>query len=266
MLAYVAARNRPGADDVNQDFLGCVDRGETFVEAAVRETLEEGGLAVKVTGVLRFQLAEGFVPRVVLLAEPDGEGAVGEGSAEAMALVPKSLVDFESCGAVWVNAEDLVDEGSDGRPPQPQRKSGGWGGGWGETKRSGGWGGGGGGRPQRQQQRSKPLLGRADYRSRDPAVLFPAHASGALPGLPIDTPAFAALEDLVRRLTMEPADPAAAAMKGQEEEEQGQAPQRRRDAKAKATREREGRWRREVAAVWEQLRGEYARSSPGAFA
>ena len=97
-------------------------------------------------------------------------------------------------------------------------------------------------------------------------MLFPAHASGALPGLPIDTPAFAALEDLVRRLTMEPADPAAAAMKGQEEEEQGQAPRRRRDAKAKAAREREGRWRREVAAVWEQLRGEYARSSPGAFA
>ena len=57
-----------------------------------------------------------------LLAEPDGEGAAGKGSAEAMALVPKSLVDFESCGAVWVNAEDLVDEGSDGRPPQPQRK------------------------------------------------------------------------------------------------------------------------------------------------
>ena len=36
VLADVAARNRPGADDVNQDFLGCVDRGETWkVEEAL---------------------------------------------------------------------------------------------------------------------------------------------------------------------------------------------------------------------------------------
>ena len=45
-------------------------------------------------------------------------------------------------------------------------------------------------------------LRREDYRAPDPAALFPAHASGTLPGLPIDTPAFTALEELVQATMM----------------------------------------------------------------
>eukprot|EP00933_Yihiella_yeosuensis_P017391 TRINITY_DN14534_c0_g1_i1.p1 TRINITY_DN14534_c0_g1~~TRINITY_DN14534_c0_g1_i1.p1 ORF type:complete len:282 (-),score=33.74 TRINITY_DN14534_c0_g1_i1:169-954(-) len=72
---------------------GRVDEGESFVEAAERETLEEGGVKCKITGVLQFRLGGGIVPRIVLLAE------ALEPRAEA-----KSLPNFESCGALWVDA------------------------------------------------------------------------------------------------------------------------------------------------------------------
>lgn len=76
---------------------GRVDEGESFCEAAAREALEEAGVRVAVTGVLRFMLGRDGTPRVILLAEPaDGDGAGAQ---------PKSVPDFESVGAVWVAAE-----------------------------------------------------------------------------------------------------------------------------------------------------------------
>mmetsp|Transcript_3063 Transcript_3063/g.7904 ORF Transcript_3063/g.7904 Transcript_3063/m.7904 type:complete len:178 (+) Transcript_3063:204-737(+) len=122
---------------------GRVDAGETFVQAGERETLEEAGIEAQVTGVLRFQLSKG-VPRIVLYAEPR--------SADPS---PKSLPDFESCGATWVRAEHLAS------------------------------------------------LSDRDYRSDDPADLFPAIAKGVLPPQPIDTPAFKALEELIQVLTQQ---------------------------------------------------------------
>lgn len=74
---------------------GRVDAGETFVEAGVRETLEEGGVACAVKGVLQFLRGRQIVPRIVLYAEACGD-------AEA-----KSVPDFESCGALWVDPEGL---------------------------------------------------------------------------------------------------------------------------------------------------------------
>ena len=79
---------------------GRVDAGETFVEAGERETLEEAGVAARVTGVLRFMLGGGIVPRVLLLAEPVDDGAV-----------PKSMPDFESCGALWADPVALAELG-----------------------------------------------------------------------------------------------------------------------------------------------------------
>ena len=35
---------------------GRVDEGESFVEAGIRETEEEGGIKAKITGVLQFRL------------------------------------------------------------------------------------------------------------------------------------------------------------------------------------------------------------------
>jgi 8-oxo-dGTP pyrophosphatase MutT (NUDIX family) len=74
---------------------GRVDAGETLVQAAKRESLEEAGISVRIEGVLRFML-DGSCPRVVLLARPLEEGAEC-----------KSVPDFESVGALWVGHEML---------------------------------------------------------------------------------------------------------------------------------------------------------------
>eukprot|EP00746_Dinoflagellata_sp_MGD_P019984 gnl/MRDRNA2_/MRDRNA2_14645_c0_seq1.p1 gnl/MRDRNA2_/MRDRNA2_14645_c0~~gnl/MRDRNA2_/MRDRNA2_14645_c0_seq1.p1 ORF type:complete len:389 (-),score=74.47 gnl/MRDRNA2_/MRDRNA2_14645_c0_seq1:82-1248(-) len=90
---------------------GRVDIGETLVEAACRECLEEAGIAVRVTGVLKFMLDRRGTPRILFLAEPIDES----GSVE-----PKSLPDWESVGALWSAVEDLAllnDE--DYRAPDP---------------------------------------------------------------------------------------------------------------------------------------------------
>jgi len=87
---------------------GRVDGGETFMEAGVRETLEEGGVACIVKGVLQFLLGKHIVPRIVLYAEACGD-------AEA-----KSVPDFESCGALWVDPRSLERiTGDDCRSPDP---------------------------------------------------------------------------------------------------------------------------------------------------
>mmetsp|Transcript_1272 Transcript_1272/g.1503 ORF Transcript_1272/g.1503 Transcript_1272/m.1503 type:complete len:207 (-) Transcript_1272:102-722(-) len=90
---------------------GRVDAGETFTEAGVRETLEEGGIKVKITGVLKFMLQAKVVPRIVLMAEP----------VDLDACIPKSIVDWESCGSFWVAVNDLqkLDRRADFRSADP---------------------------------------------------------------------------------------------------------------------------------------------------
>mmetsp|Transcript_56306 Transcript_56306/g.89416 ORF Transcript_56306/g.89416 Transcript_56306/m.89416 type:complete len:420 (+) Transcript_56306:58-1317(+) len=80
---------------------GRVDEGESLIDAARRETLEEGGIDVRITGVLRFSV-EGLrephpCPRIVFLAEPSNPDNA----------VPKSVPDWESVGAFWVSAESV---------------------------------------------------------------------------------------------------------------------------------------------------------------
>eukprot|EP01062_Namystynia_karyoxenos_P068902 TRINITY_DN6405_c0_g1_i1.p1 TRINITY_DN6405_c0_g1~~TRINITY_DN6405_c0_g1_i1.p1 ORF type:complete len:443 (+),score=119.21 TRINITY_DN6405_c0_g1_i1:125-1330(+) len=78
---------------------GRVDIGESLLAAGERETLEEGGVQVRITGVIDCLLRRSRrhpdtpTPRIVFLAEPV------HGDAQA-----KSLPDFESAGAMWVPA------------------------------------------------------------------------------------------------------------------------------------------------------------------
>lgn len=77
---------------------GRVERGETFEQAAIRETIEETGVPVRLTGVLRIEHSPGPTEarmRVIFLAEPvDGTP-------------PKSVPDQESLGADWFTVRDL---------------------------------------------------------------------------------------------------------------------------------------------------------------
>ena len=123
---------------------GRVDGGETFVEAGERETLEEAGVHARIKGVLTIKLSDRLVPRVVLYAEP----------REDSASVPKSVPDFESCGACWIDVSELDN------------------------------------------------LTDADYRGRGTAELYRAVASGNMEPFPLGTLSFAALEDMVHRLTL----------------------------------------------------------------
>jgi len=75
---------------------GRVDAGEGMIEAGKREALEEAGLDVEITGVLRFMNEGGSCPRIVLIANPIDKTQQ-----------PKSIPDFESVGAIWVTADDL---------------------------------------------------------------------------------------------------------------------------------------------------------------
>ncbi len=77
---------------------GRVEPGETFMEAACRETLEEAGIPVRLLGVLRVEHTPTPVAarlRVVFLAEPVGDSPA------------KTLPDNESLGAEWVTMEQL---------------------------------------------------------------------------------------------------------------------------------------------------------------
>eukprot|EP01062_Namystynia_karyoxenos_P003977 TRINITY_DN11406_c0_g1_i1.p1 TRINITY_DN11406_c0_g1~~TRINITY_DN11406_c0_g1_i1.p1 ORF type:complete len:378 (+),score=90.76 TRINITY_DN11406_c0_g1_i1:114-1136(+) len=98
---------------------GGVDAGQTLEEAALRETEEEGGLDVNLTGVLRVEYGQvgaraGRI-RTIYAAEPKAAG-----------MVPKTRADRHSKGARWVTLEEMeqVADGSLlGAEPRGRRRS-----------------------------------------------------------------------------------------------------------------------------------------------
>ncbi|HRI71290.1 MAG TPA: NUDIX hydrolase [Polyangium sp.] len=78
---------------------GRVEPGETIEEGAIRETLEEGGIAVKLEGLLRVEhspMPDGSARcRVFFLARPIDDTP------------PKSIPDDESLEARWVHPKEL---------------------------------------------------------------------------------------------------------------------------------------------------------------
>ncbi|HEY9902957.1 MAG TPA: NUDIX domain-containing protein [Candidatus Sericytochromatia bacterium] len=78
---------------------GRVEPGESLVEAARRETLEESGVPVVIEGILRIEhtpFIEGMARlRVIFVAHPEDDTP------------PKSIPDEESLGAGWFSLEEL---------------------------------------------------------------------------------------------------------------------------------------------------------------
>jgi 8-oxo-dGTP pyrophosphatase MutT (NUDIX family) len=77
---------------------GRVEPGESLAEAAVRETLEESGVKVRLKGVIRIEhsaQSKSARLRVVFLAEPRGDTAT------------KKKADRESLRAEWVTLNEL---------------------------------------------------------------------------------------------------------------------------------------------------------------
>lgn len=79
---------------------GRVEPGETLAAGAIRETLEESGVLVRLTGILRIEHTPrvgGARVRIIFVAEPAGDPT------------PKSAPDDESLGAEWVRLDQLDD-------------------------------------------------------------------------------------------------------------------------------------------------------------
>ena len=77
---------------------GRVEPGESLGDAAVRETLEEAGIRVRLTGILAIEhrpTPDGARLRAVFLAEPIDDAP------------PKSVADRESLCAAWVARAEL---------------------------------------------------------------------------------------------------------------------------------------------------------------
>ena len=77
---------------------GRLEPGESFEEAARRETLEEAGIPIQITGILRIEhtpAKERARMRVVFLAQPLDDRPL------------KSEPDSESLGAAWVTLDQL---------------------------------------------------------------------------------------------------------------------------------------------------------------
>lgn len=79
---------------------GRVDPGETFEDAAVRETLEESGIAIRLIGVLRVEQSPSVTPlmnrlRVFFVARPTTDAT------------PKSTADEHSLQAAWLTLDAL---------------------------------------------------------------------------------------------------------------------------------------------------------------
>ena len=78
---------------------GRIDPGEDIRAAAIRETKEEAGVDVKLTGVLRMEYAprSRYVRmRVIFL-----------GQLEPSSPLPKTVPDYESAGAAWCTLEEM---------------------------------------------------------------------------------------------------------------------------------------------------------------
>jgi 8-oxo-dGTP pyrophosphatase MutT (NUDIX family) len=91
---------------------GAVDNNEPITDAAKRETMEEAGIAVELKGILSIEYnPTGLYDtqpaldtylvrmRVIFYAEP---------TIEQMNTMPKSSPDFESVGACWCSAEEIL--------------------------------------------------------------------------------------------------------------------------------------------------------------
>jgi phosphatase NudJ len=79
---------------------GRVEPGESFFEAAVRETIEESGIEVHLEGILRIEhspLPGGARMRVIFVARPKGD------------TTPKSLPDEHTLRARWVGLEEICE-------------------------------------------------------------------------------------------------------------------------------------------------------------
>jgi 8-oxo-dGTP pyrophosphatase MutT (NUDIX family) len=77
---------------------GRVEPGESFAEAAVRETAEETGVPIRLCGLLRVEhsISPGSLRvRVVYYAEPADDTP------------PRQVPDEESLGAAWVSLDEL---------------------------------------------------------------------------------------------------------------------------------------------------------------
>ncbi len=78
---------------------GRVERGEGFLAAAKRETLEEAGIPITVTGIVKFEhdpTPKGTLVRLIVLADPVDETP------------PKSEPDDESLEAGWFTMEQIT--------------------------------------------------------------------------------------------------------------------------------------------------------------
>jgi 8-oxo-dGTP pyrophosphatase MutT (NUDIX family) len=90
---------------------GRLDRGEGFLDAAMREAKEEAGLDIEVRGVLMFKGQRCGTPRFVFLAVPKAAAGGGNGGVDEEGLllpVPKQIPDFESVSAMWITPEELL--------------------------------------------------------------------------------------------------------------------------------------------------------------
>ncbi|MBI1323991.1 NUDIX domain-containing protein [bacterium] len=77
---------------------GRVEPGESYVEAAQRETFEESGVKVRITGLLRIEHSQpqrGNRIRFLFTAEPAGDPT------------PKAWADKESLGARWFTLDQV---------------------------------------------------------------------------------------------------------------------------------------------------------------
>ena len=77
---------------------GRAEAGETLVEAACRETLEEAGIVIVVEGLIRLEVTPqpgATRVRAVFVARPADDTP------------PKSVADDESLGARWITLEEL---------------------------------------------------------------------------------------------------------------------------------------------------------------
>lgn len=77
---------------------GRAERGESLVDAAIRETIEESGVRVRLTGLVRIEhTAERKHARIraVFVGEPEGDTTT------------KAVADEESLGARWITLAEL---------------------------------------------------------------------------------------------------------------------------------------------------------------